>query len=64
MAETFLTPEGAEKIKAQLEDLTTTKRVELAARLRDAIKIAGLSDLLIVDRKHHVAAPSSTCSTA
>ncbi len=44
MAETFLTPEGAEKIKAELEVLTTTKRVELAARLRDAIKMGDLSE--------------------
>lgn len=44
MPETFLTPEGATKIKAELEELTTTKRTELAARLRDAIKMGDLSE--------------------
>jgi transcription elongation factor GreA len=44
MAETFLTPDGAAKLKAELEDLTTTKRTELAARLRDAIKMGDLSE--------------------
>lgn len=44
MAETFLTPEGATKLKAELEELTTTKRTELAARLRDAIKMGDLSE--------------------
>ncbi len=44
MSETYLTPAGAEKLKAELEDLTTTKRTELAARLRDAIKMGDLSE--------------------
>ncbi len=44
MTETFLTPEGAAKLKAELEELTTTKRTELAARLRDAIKMGDLSE--------------------
>ena len=44
MPETYLTPAGAAKLKAELEDLTTTKRVELAARLRDAIKMGDLSE--------------------
>lgn len=44
MPETFLTPEGAAKLKAELEELTTTKRSELAARLRDAIKMGDLSE--------------------
>jgi transcription elongation factor GreA len=44
MPETYLTPAGAAKLKAELEDLTTTKRVELAVRLRDAIKMGDLSE--------------------
>ena len=44
MPETFLSPEGAEKLKAELYDLTTLKRAELAARLRDAIKMGDLSE--------------------
>jgi transcription elongation factor GreA len=44
MPETFLSPEGAEKLKAELHELTTAKRAELAARLRDAIKMGDLSE--------------------
>lgn len=44
MPETFLTSDGAAKLKAELEELTTTKRTELAARLRDAIKMGDLSE--------------------
>jgi transcription elongation factor GreA len=44
MPETFLTPEGATKLKAELEELTTTKRTAIAARLRDAIKMGDLSE--------------------
>ncbi|HLE30871.1 MAG TPA: transcription elongation factor GreA [Anaerolineales bacterium] len=44
MAETYLTSEGAAKLKAELEELTTTKRTELAARLREAIKMGDLSE--------------------
>ena len=44
MSETFLTAEGAAKLKAELRELTTVKRTELAARLRDAIKMGDLSE--------------------
>src|SRR5574341_745545 len=44
MPETFLTPEGAAKIKVELQELTTTQRAEIAARLRDAIKMGDLSE--------------------
>lgn len=44
MPESFLTPEGAAKAKAELEELTTLKRAEIAARLRDAIKMGDLSE--------------------
>ena len=44
MPETYLTPQGAAKLKAELEDLTTTKRIALAERLRDAIKMGDLSE--------------------
>jgi len=44
MPETFLTAEGAAKLKAELHELTTVKRTELAARLRDAIKMGDLSE--------------------
>ena len=44
MPETFLSPEGAENLKVELEELTTIKRAELAARLRDAIKMGDLSE--------------------
>jgi transcription elongation factor GreA len=44
MTESFLTPEGAEKIRAELNELVTVKRVELAARLREAIKMGDLSE--------------------
>jgi transcription elongation factor GreA len=44
MAENFLTPEGAERLKAELEELTSTKRSEIAARLRDAIRMGDLSE--------------------
>ena len=42
--EIYLTPEGAEKVKSELQELTQVKRVELAARLRDAIKMGDLSE--------------------
>jgi transcription elongation factor GreA len=32
----ILTPEGLEKLKAELEDLTTSKRREVAERIKDA----------------------------
>lgn len=44
MEEIFLTPEGAKKLQQELEHLTGVKRVELAARLRDAIKMGDLSE--------------------
>ena len=44
MEEIFLTPEGADKLKKELHHLTSVKRVELAARLRDAIKQGDLSE--------------------
>ena len=44
MNQTFLTPEGAEKLRAELQDLTTTKRQELSKRLREAIQMGDLSE--------------------
>ncbi len=44
MDEIFLTPQGAEKLKQELGHLISVKRVELAARLRDAIKQGDLSE--------------------
>ena len=45
MAEpTYLTAEGATKLKAELENLTGPKRNELAARLRAAIQMGDLSE--------------------
>lgn len=44
MSETFLTPEGVVKLKAELQELVTVKRSALAARLRDAIKMGDLSE--------------------
>ncbi|MBI3361616.1 MAG: transcription elongation factor GreA [Chloroflexi bacterium] len=44
MDEIFLTSDGAKKLKHELEHLTTVKRTELAARLRDAIKMGDLSE--------------------
>lgn len=40
----FLTPEGAARLRAELEHLTTVKRVELAQRLREAIQMGDLSE--------------------
>lgn len=42
--EILLTPEGAAKIKAELEDLTGDKRLALAKRLREAIQMGDLSE--------------------
>jgi transcription elongation factor GreA len=39
-----LTPEGAEKMKAELEHLKGDRRVELAKRLRHAISMGDLSE--------------------
>ena len=44
MTEKFLTHEGAEKIKVELKELIEVKRLEIAARLRDAIKMGDLSE--------------------
>lgn len=44
MAEKYLTPEGAAKIKAELKELVETKRPEIAQRLREAIQMGDLSE--------------------
>ena len=45
MAEpTYLTAEGAARLKAELQELTGPKREELAARLRSAIQMGDLSE--------------------
>jgi transcription elongation factor GreA len=41
---TYLTPEGAAKLRAELEQLTTVKRAELAERLRQAKLMGDLSE--------------------
>lgn len=41
---TYLTTEGAARLKAELEELTGPKREELAARLRTAIQMGDLSE--------------------
>ena len=40
----ILTPEGLEKLKAELEDLTTTKRREVAERIKDAREYGDISE--------------------
>jgi transcription elongation factor GreA len=40
----YLTPEGAEKLQAELEDLKGPKREDLSARLRSAIQMGDLSE--------------------
>jgi transcription elongation factor GreA len=44
MADTYLTPEGKEKLKAELDEMVNVKRIELAKRLRDAIQQGDLSE--------------------
>lgn len=44
MDEILLTPEGAAKIKAELEELRGDKRIELSKRLREAILMGDLSE--------------------
>lgn len=44
MTEKFLTPEGAARVKAELQELIEVKRPEIAARLREAIKMGDLSE--------------------
>jgi len=40
----YLTPEGAQRLQEELEFLKTTKRMELAKRLREAIQMGDLSE--------------------
>jgi transcription elongation factor GreA len=42
--QTYLTPEGAAKLKAELSELTGPRREELAQRLRAAIQMGDLSE--------------------
>ena len=42
--QTYLTPEGAAKLKAELAELTGPRRTELAQRLRSAIQMGDLSE--------------------
>ena len=42
--QTYLTPEGAAKLKAELAELTGPRREELAQRLRSAIQMGDLSE--------------------
>jgi len=44
MTETYLTPDGAAKVKAELEQLKNIERVALAKRLREAIQQGDLSE--------------------
>jgi transcription elongation factor GreA len=44
LPETFLTPDGAAKLRAELKELTTTKRDEIAVRLREAKLMGDLSE--------------------
>ena len=41
---TYLTPEGAEKLKQELEELKGPRRQELSQRLRSAIQMGDLSE--------------------
>lgn len=41
---TYLTPEGAERLQAELKHLKSTAREELAHRLREAISMGDLSE--------------------
>jgi transcription elongation factor GreA len=40
----YLTPEGAEKLRAELKELTGPRREELSKRLRSAIQMGDLSE--------------------
>ena len=40
----YLTPQGAEKLKAELKELTGPRREELSQRLRSAIQMGDLSE--------------------
>jgi transcription elongation factor GreA len=44
MTDTYLTPEGKEKLKAELDEMVNVKRIELAQRLRAAIQQGDLSE--------------------
>ncbi len=44
MDEHYLTPEGADKLRAELANLTTVKRAEIAQRLREAKLMGDLSE--------------------
>ena len=41
----YLTPEGAEKIRAELDELKGEKREDIAHRLREAISMGDLSPI-------------------
>jgi transcription elongation factor GreA len=41
---TYLTPEGAEELKRELDDLLTIKRPELAAKLKEAVSQGDLKE--------------------
>jgi transcription elongation factor GreA len=42
--EIYLTPEGAQKLRSELDDLIKNKRTELALRLRHAVEMGDLSE--------------------
>ena len=42
--QTYLTPEGAAKLREELKELTGPRRVELSQRLRSAIQMGDLSE--------------------
>ena len=42
--ETLLTPEGYEKLKAEIEDLRTTKRREVAERIKEAREFGDITE--------------------
>ena len=42
--ETVITPEGLEKLKAELEELTTSKRREVAERIKEAREFGDISE--------------------
>lgn len=44
MQKTLITKEGVEKMQKELEDLRTTKRAEVAQRLKEAIAMGDLSE--------------------
>lgn len=44
MQKTLITKEGREKMQKELEDLRTTKRAEVAQRLKEAIAMGDLSE--------------------